>query len=78
MKLISFLSNLNSDTISIMERLGCKNLQRNIDIYEYFKEITAKYPNYSKEACINETAEEFELKPRIIYLIIAKFSAECL
>jgi hypothetical protein len=80
MKLITFLTNLNSEinlnseTIAVFEKLGCKNLQRNIDIYEYFTEITKNNPKWSKDACINETAEEFGLKPRYIYIIIAKFS----
>lgn len=76
MKLITFLTSLNSDTIAVFERLGCKNLQRNIDIYEFYTEVKKNNPNFSTDGCCIEVAAEFGLDKRTIYRVVSFYKSE--
>lgn len=77
MKLITFLSELNPDIIKVIEHLSkSKNLQRNIDIYQYYEQVKKDNPNFSCDGCCIEVAAEFELDKRTIYRIIKYFKSE--
>lgn len=77
MKLITFLSELNPDIIKVIDHLSkSKNLQRNIDIYQYYEKIKKDNPKYSCDACIIEVAAEFELDKRTIYRIVKFYKSE--